>query len=422
LDTWFSSALWPLSTLGWPDKTKDLDRYYPTSVLVTGFDIIFFWVARMMFSGLKLMDKVPFSDIYIHALVRDENGLKMSKTKGNVVDPLVVIDEIGSDALRMTLVAMETQGRDILWNSARANGYVKFQNKLWQAYRFAMMHFEEYDPEAPRTLSPYDHWILARTGEAVRRVREALDNYRFSEAALEVYAFTWDELCDWYLEFSKGTLYSDEAPEAAKQGARHTLWQVFHALSRLVHPIMPFLSEEIWQHLPNTNGSIMVAAYPKVKDFPSDPEALAQVGTTQSIITAIRRIRADMEISPRVPMGLRTEDITIAQAHRDALRDLGGIHNIEAGGRTGPASTFVIQGQSYFLPLEGVVDLDTERARLDKVIAKIDKDIGFLAKKLNNSAFMGRAPEHVVAEIRAKHAAAAERRARLEDARTGLAT
>ncbi|MAY81435.1 MAG: valine--tRNA ligase [Deltaproteobacteria bacterium] len=420
LDTWFSSALWPFSTLGWPDNTKDLQRYYPTSVLVTGFDIIFFWVARMMFSGLHFMDQAPFSDVYIHALVRDENGLKMSKTKGNVVDPLERINEIGADALRMTLVAMETQGRDILWNNQRANGYVKFQNKMWQAFRFTMMHLEEYDVDAERTLSAYDHWILARTGEAVKRVRGALDNYKFNEAAGEIYAFTWDELCDWYLEFSKGSLYSEEASEAAKQGARHTLWTVFESLVRLIHPIMPFLSEEIWQTLPNTEGSIVSAPYPKVSDFPSDPESLRQVATIQEVIKSIRRIRADMEISPRLPIGLRTKDPSAISNHPEALRDLAGVHSIEAGGRTGPASTFVVNGAPYFVPLEGVVDVDAERARLDKVIAKVDADIGFLNKKLANKGFMDRAPEHVVSEVRTKHAAAEERRARLDEARTSL--
>jgi len=420
LDTWFSSALWPFSTLGWPDETKDLARYYPTSVLVTGFDIIFFWVARMMFSGLHLMGKVPFSDIYIHALVRDENGQKMSKTKGNVVDPLERINEIGADALRMTLVAMESQGRDILWNNARAQGYVKFQNKIWQAFRFSMMHLEDYDPSAERTLSAYDHWILARTGEAVRRVRGALDSYKFNEAAMELYAFTWDELCDWYLEFSKGTLYSEDAPEAAKQGARHTLWTVFQSLARLFHPVMPFLSEEIWQQMPNTEGTITTAAYPRVTDFPTDPESLSQVATIQGIITAIRRIRADMEISPKTPIRLRTEGTAVLERHADALRDLAGVAGFEAGGRSGPASTFVVEGKSYFVPLDGVVDLDAERQRLDKVIAKVTKDLGFLANKLGNKNFTDRAPAHVVDEIKAKRDTASERLERLQEARTGL--
>jgi len=420
LDTWFSSALWPFSTLGWPDNTADLNRYYPTSVLVTGFDIIFFWVARMMFSGLHFMGKAPFSDVYIHALVRDENGQKMSKTKGNVVDPLERINEIGADALRMTLVAMETQGRDILWNNARAHGYVKFQNKVWQAFRFSMMHLEEYDPSAERIQTAYDHWIAARTGEAVRRVRSALDAYKFSEAAAEIYGFTWDELCDWYLEFSKGTLYSETASDAEKQGARHTLWLVFQSLARLFHPVMPFLSEEIWQQLPHTEGSIVTAAYPKVSDFPTDPEALSQVATIQGIITAIRRIRADMEISPKVPVKLRTDDMGVLEAHSDALRDLAGVHGLEQGGRTGPASTFVVEGRTYFVPLEGVVDLEAERARLNKVIAKIDKDMKFLSGKLGNKGFTERAPADVVDEIRVKHQAAQSRRERLVEALEGL--
>jgi valyl-tRNA synthetase len=420
LDTWFSSALWPFSTLGWPNETADLKRYYPTSVLVTGFDIIFFWVARMMFSGLHFMDQVPFSDVYIHALVRDEHGQKMSKTKGNVVDPLERINEIGADALRMTLVASETQGRDILWNNQRAQGYVKFQNKVWQAYRFAMMHLEDYDLNAERTMSSYDHWILARTGEAVRRVRASLDNYKFGEAASEVYSFTWDELCDWYLEFSKGTLYSEDVPEAAKQGTRHTLWTVFHSLTRLFHPIMPFLSEEMWQHLPHTEGTITTAEYPRVEGFPVDPDSLAQVATIQGVISAIRRIRVDMEISPRSPMRLRTVDTTHLEVHAGALRDLAGIEGFETGDRSGPASTFVVEGQSYFLPLDGVVDLDVERDRLDKVIAKVEKDQSFLAKKLSNKGFTDRAPVDVVDDIREKHATAEERLHQLNQARAGL--
>lgn len=420
LDTWFSSALWPFSTLGWPDSTKDLERYYPTSVLVTGFDIIFFWVSRMLFSGIHFMKEPPFKDVYIHALVRDENGLKMSKTKGNVVDPLERINEIGADALRMTLVAMETQGRDILWNNARANGYVKFQNKIWQGFRFAMMHLEDYDPDAPRTLSPYDHWVLARTGEAVRRVRQALDQYRFSEAAGEIYAFTWDELCDWFIEFSKGTLYGDDAPDAAKQGARHTLWTVFHALSRLFHPIMPFLSEEIWQRLPGTTGSIVTAAYPKVEDFPSDPDALAKVATTQGVITAIRRLRADMEISPKVPLRLVGTDLHQVIGHADALRDLARVVGMEQIEMDGPSSTFVVHGQTYKVPLEGVVDIEAERSRLDKVIGKVEKDLQFLERKLNNTSFTERAPAHVVDEIREKADAAKNRCIELKAAREGL--
>jgi valyl-tRNA synthetase len=421
LDTWFSSALWPFSTMGWPEQTPDLERYYPTSVLVTGFDIIFFWVARMMFSGLHLMGNVPFSDVYINSIVRDSKGDKMSKTKGNGIDPLVAIDEVGADAFRFTLAALAVQGRDILWNQSRVEGYARFQNKIWQAFRFAMMHLEDYDPSAERSPSPYDHWVRARTGEAVRRVRTALDDYRFNEAAGEIYAFTWDELCDWYLEFAKGPLYSDTATPAEKQAARHTLWEVLQTVARMMHPFMPFLSEEIWQQLPGTEGSIMVASYPKASDFPVDPESLAEVATLQAIIVEIRRLRADMELSPRLPLALRTKDCALLEKNTHALRDLSGITDVQAGERTGPCATFVVQGCEYYVPLEGVVDIAAELARLDKVLEKVSNDIAGLNKRLNNPRFTDRAPAEVVAEVQTKHDAATDKLTRLKQARTSLA-
>ena len=336
LDTWFSSALWPFSTLGWPEKTDELARYYPTSVLITGHDIIFFWVARMMFSGQHFMGNVPFSDVYIHALVRDEHGQKMSKTKGNVVNPLTEIAKHGTDAFRMTLVALAAQGRDILWNDQRAGGYVKFQNKIWQAFRFMAMNLTDYDAEAPKTLGVYDQWILARTGEAVRRVRDALDNYRFNEVASEIYAFTWNELCDWYLELAKGTLYGNSTPEA-QQGARYTLLTVFNTLVRLFHPIMPFLSEEIWQRLSvfGTSGSVSLAEYPKASNFPEDPLNLAEVARIQETITAIRRIRAEMQLANKVELTIRTADTDLLSRHLQSLKDLAGVHVVVQGGREG---------------------------------------------------------------------------------------
>jgi valyl-tRNA synthetase len=420
LDTWFSSALWPFSTMGWPEQTPDLKRYYPTSVLVTGFDIIFFWVARMLFSGLHLTGEVPFSEVYINSIVRDAQGNKMSKTKGNGVDPLVAIDQVGADAFRFTLAALAVQGRDILWNQDRVDGYARFQNKIWQAFRFAMMHLEDYDPAAEREPSPYDHWVQARAGEATRRVRTAIDGYRFNEAASEIYAFTWDELCDWYLEFAKGPLYSDTASEAQKQAARHTLWQSLHTVARMIHPFMPFLSEEIWQQLPHTEGSIMVAQYPRAEDFPVDPAALAEVATLQSIIVEIRRMRADMELSPREPLGLRTASVSLLERNSDALRDLAGIQSLSEGGRTGPCATFVVEGQEYYVPLEGVVDIEQERARLERVLDKVREDITGLGKRLNNPNFTDRAPAEVVDEVRTKHTAAADKLGRLEQARESL--
>lgn len=421
LDTWFSSALWPFSTMGWPEKTADLARYYPTSVLITGFDIIFFWVARMMFSGLHFMGEVPFQDIYIHALVRDEHGQKMSKTKGNVINPLQEIEKHGTDAFRMTLVALAAQGRDILWNDNRAEGYVKFQNKVWQAFRFMAMQLSDYDADAPRTLGVYDHWIRARAGAAVRKVRAALDDYRFNEAASEIYAFTWNELCDWYLEFSKGTLYNDNSPQA-QQGARHTLLEVFTALVRLLHPIMPFLTEEIWQRLQpfGTSGSICTQPYPAADEYPEDEQALVEVARIQETIVAIRRIRSEMEISPKTPFVVRTAETSLLNKHAQALKDLAGVHEIIEGGRQGVCATAVVDGQQLFIPLEGVIDIGAERERLDKVLAKAENDVNSLEKRLSNSRYVERAPAHVVQESRDKLAAARVRLEKLRAARTNL--
>ena len=415
LDTWFSSALWPFSTLGWPNQTADLAKWYPTSVLVTAFDIIFFWVARMMFSGLHNMGSVPFKDVYIHALVRDEEGQKMSKTKGNVVDPLSAIDRHGADAFRMTLAALAAQGRDVLWSEKRIDTNVKFQNKVWQAFRFLAMHSHAYDPAAPRTLSPYDHWILARTGEAVRRVRGALDSYRFNEAAAEIYQFTWSELCDWYIELCKPTLYA-EGDDAGKQGALHTLITVWSALVRLFHPIMPFLSEELWQHLPGCSGSVCVAPYPKAEDFPSDADALREVAALQDAIVAVRQIRADMEISLRLPLTLRMADPSLLAPHVGALSRLVAVSAVEQGGPTGVCATAIAGGVELYLPLDGIIDVEAERARLQKGIEKSKTDEENLERRLAAPGFADRAPAAVVAEFQEKHAAARDRRVKLEAA------
>ncbi|MBL8614218.1 MAG: valine--tRNA ligase [Deltaproteobacteria bacterium] len=423
LDTWFSSALWPFSTLGWPDKTQDLAKYYPTSVLVTGFDIIFFWVARMIYSGQHFMGQVPFKDVYIHALVRDEHGQKMSKTKGNVVDPLESIALYGADAFRFTLVALAAQGRDILWSSARAEGNVKFQNKVWQAFRYTMMQLDGWDPTAPATLSPYDHWILARMGEAVRRVRAALDEYRFNEVAAELYSFTWDELCSWYLELTKATFKGeDPSPEAeaARQGTRGTLHAVFHGLVRLLHPIMPFLTEELWGRLPRTEGSVMTAAFPKAADYPNDPAALIEVKALQEAIVEVRRVRSAMGLADRKPALIaRCADPALLRRHLGALRDLCGVEAVEQGGPGGVVATIVVQGQEVYLPLDGVIDVDAERARLDGQLQKGDKDIEALERRLSGG-FREKAPANVVAEFEAKLAKSLDERERLQKARAML--
>ncbi len=424
LDTWFSSALWPFSTLGWPEKTADLAKYYPTAVLVTGFDIIFFWVARMMFMGLHHMGNVPFKDVYIHGLVRDENGDKMSKTKGNVVDPVEAIDKHGVDAFRMTLIGLAGLGRDLLWSDKRVDTWVRFQNKAWNAYRFLHMHVKEAPP-APAALGPLDRWILARTGACAERVREALDSYRFNDAAAELYAFTWYELCDWYLEFSKASLYGDDSGTckacgqshaggaafcagcgtpitSPKAAAKWTLWTVFNALARMLAPFTPFFAEELWQKLPGTSGSVVTQAYPRATDFVSDPAALAEVALLQEAIVAVRRIRAEKEIAPRVPLRVVTNEALAGALapHASALRDLGGV-TIEVGDAPASGSaTDVVGGHEIHVVLEGVLDVAKERERLTREIEKTKKSAAFLAGRLGNEAFVAKAPPQLLEKSR----------------------
>ncbi len=419
LDTWFSSALWAFSTFGWPEDTESLKKYYPTSVLMTGFDIIFFWVARMMFSGLYFQDEVPFKDIYIHALVRDENGQKMSKTKGNVVDPLTEIDKIGVDAFRFTLVALAAQGRDILWNDKRAEGYVKFQNKVWQAFKFISMHIEGYDADAPKELGVYDKWILARLHAAVSSIRQAMDEYRFNDVASELYAFVWHEFCDWYLELSKGTLYNS-TNQPAQQAAKHTLLTVFNAIVRLMHPIMPFLSEELWERLPNTSGFVMMASYPKPEEFASNPESLEQVKFLQEVIVEVRRIRAEMELGNKVELILRSKQASKLFGQEQGLKDLCSVTSVVEGEKAGVSSTFVVDGVTFFIPLEGVVDIEAEIARLTKKIEQVEKSIGRLNGRLSNKKYVDNAPAKIVQETRDALANEQDTHAKLLKARTEL--
>jgi len=424
LDTWFSSALWPFSVFGWPEHTEDLARYYPTSVLVTGFDIIFFWVARMMFAGQHFMGTVPFRDVYIHALVRDQDNEKMSKTKGNVVDPLTVIDEWGADTFRFTMVAFAAQGRDIRWDPKRVEDNHRFQTKIWQALRFVFLNAEGYDPDAPMEPGPYDHWILARTGAAVGRVRQALDDYKFNEAASEIHSFVWGEYCDWYLELSKATLYDDEAPDAVKNAVRHTLFEVMGAIVRMMHPIMPFLTEEIWHMLPGTEGFVAVAPYPAEDDYAVDETVLDEVATLQEAITEIRRIRGEMEIAMKTPLQVHVGDdalLGLLQAHGKALNDLARCEAHPLAEPPDPSATAVVRGHKLVVPLQGVVDIEAELARLDKVIAKVDKDVAQLEKKLGNDNFVSRAPAHVVDSFRSKLDAARIRRDTLHASRDRLA-
>jgi valyl-tRNA synthetase len=419
LDTWFSSALWPFSTMGWPDDTADLRRWYPTSVLVTGFDIIFFWVARMMFSGIHNMGTPPFAKVCIHGLIRDAEGNKMSKTRGNVVDPLDTIESHGLDAFRFTLARLAAPGADMNWRDHEVDVSSRFVNKIWQAFRFTYGNLEGYDPDATVVLSAYDRWILARLGTATASIREHLDGFRFDQACAELYAFTWDELCDWYLELSKKAIYGGGD---ARQAAQHTLVTVFSAVARLMSPVMPVLSEELWQKLPGTRGSVTQAAYPKASDYPVDAEIQAQVVFLQEAIRRLRRLRAEMEISPRLPFHVvaRGERVDWLQAHQGALEHLTNVQSITVGDAPPNAATAVAPGVEMYVPLEGLKDLGAERERLDKEIAKVAKDLKGLRKKLDNPHFVGKAPEHVLAKFRAKAAAATERLEALQASRAGL--
>jgi valyl-tRNA synthetase len=424
LDTWFSSALWPFSVFGWPQQTEDLARYYPTSVLVTGFDIIFFWVARMMFAGVHLMGEVPFRDVYIHALVRDRNGEKMSKTKGNVVDPLEVIDRWGADAFRFTLVAFAAQGRDVLWDEKRVEANSKFTHKIWQALRFCFLAAEKLGaPTEEPEYGTYDRWIRARTGAAVARVRAALDAYKFNEAAAEIHAFVWGEFCDWYLELSKAAIYG-ETPAARRAGVRETLFSTMSAIARLVHPIMPFFSEEIWHRIPGSAGFVAAAPYPRVADFPSDDAVLADVATLQEAIGEVRRIRADMEIGYKPELELRCADPGLGAhllRHAPALADLANARVVVATDRPEGVATAVVRGVELQIPLAGIVDFGAEVVRLGKVVVKVEKDVNDLERRLGNPGFVEKARPEVVDDLREKLAAARVRRATLTAARDRLA-
>ncbi len=417
LDTWFSSALWPMSVFGWPDNTADLQRYYPTSVLVTGFDIIFFWVARMMFAGIHFTGTVPFKDVYIHALVRDKNGDKMSKTKGNVVDPLDVISKWGADAFRFTLCAFAAQGRDVLWDEKRVENYHRFETKIWSALRFCLMHREGYDPEAPMAFGPYERWIRARTGVAAGKVRAALDAYKFNEAATEIHSFVWGEFCDWYLELAKPVLYDDQGGAAEKNGTKHVLYETMNVIARMIHPMMPFLSEEVWHAVPHPGtgavGFVATAPFPRAEDFNHDEHVLRDMGEFQAMVTEARRIRADMDLAPRTQLEVHIADegLRARLAHHErALRDMGKLDIRAFSGRPKGYATGVVSGHECVIPLAGVVDFAAEVKRLEKVIAKIDKDVNDLTKRLGNDGFVARAPVEVVEEFKAKLAEATVRR------------
>jgi len=422
LDTWFSSALWPFSTMGWPEETPLLKTFYPTTVLITGFDILFFWVARMMMMGLHFMDDIPFQDVYVHALVRDEQGKKMSKSKGNVIDPLEMIDRYGTDAFRFTLAVFAAQGRDIKMSESRIDGYRHFINKIWNSARFALMHIDSPGKEIDvDRISLADRWILSRLKRITRSVADALDTYKFNESASELYNFVWHEFCDWYLEAVKPILYGKKGSEA-HDATRSVLWRVLRDTIILLHPFIPFVTEEIWHKLPGTEGSVMKAVFPS--DQPDaecirhDREAEEIMEKVTEVITSIRNIRGEMNIPPSLSLTVIVqsqdpETRAIIEQQREMIVDLARLESFtveETGVRPKTAATAIVSNASVFVLLEGVVDFSKEADRLAKEIGKLEKELSGITKKLGNSGFLEKAPEAVIAKVKARYDELAEKR------------
>ena len=425
LDTWFSSALWPFTTLGWPKETEALKTFYPTSILITGFDILFFWVARMMMMGLYVMKDVPFQDVYLHALVRDEHGDKMSKSKGNSIDPLEMIDKFGADAFRFTLAAFTAQGRDVRMSEERIAGYKFFVNKIWNATRFSLMNLEDYAETAPKVQesSLADRWIRSRLNRTIREVMRSLDEYKFNEASGSIYQFIWHELCDWYLELAKPVLYGKDDP-AARMATQQTLYEVLKTSLKLLHPFMPFVTEEIWQTLVGDGTSIMVSPFPTAEDFAEDLEAEDRMGLVMNVITRIRNIRGEMSLAPskklRVVVSVPDDgprDIVASGA--PYIRNLANLESLDiAGDMAEPkgAATGVIGAIRVFVLLEGVIDVAGEKARLGKELAKVEKDLAVVTRKLGNSDFLAKAAEAIVQKENEKHRELTDKKQMIEKA------
>jgi len=460
LDTWFSSALWPFSTLGWPDHDRDLRRFYPTSVLVTGFDIIFFWVARMIMLGIEFMGEVPFREVYVHGLVRDSEGQKMSKSKGNVIDPLDIVDGIdleslvrkrttglmqprlapgiekatrkafpdgieayGTDALRFSFASLATQSADLRFDLARVGGYRNFCNKLWNASRFVLLMLED---ESGRALDPQlltgeiepgvaDRWIASRLGTTLQQVDQGFADYRFDYVATALYEFTWYEFCDWYLELVKPILQAEHTALAAKRAARRTLVTVLEALLRALHPLMPFITEEIWQRVAPLAGvaaaadpTVMVAPWPAAADWPRDAAAEADVAWIKDFVLGIRQIRGAMDISParRLPLLLENADsvdrarLATHQTYLQRLAGLDSLRVLEPGESAPPAALAVMGALRALVPMAGLIDPEAEVARLEKRMAKTREEIKRANAKLGNDNFVRNAPAEVVSQER----------------------
>ena len=408
LDTWFSSALWPFSTLGWPVTTQELKKYYPTSVLVTGFDIIFFWVARLMMMGIKFMGDVPFKDVYIHALVRDASGQKMSKSKGNVIDPLIMMDKYGTDAFRFTLAAFAAQGRDVRFSEERVDGYRHFVNKLWNASRFILLNAEDTSLPDKIDLQKLDigsRWILSRLAFAAQEIDQSLSDYRFNDAANSIYQFIWHELCDWYIEMVKPVLYDESADRLP---VRQCLLYILERTLRLLHPFMPYVTEEIWQNMPHNGESIVTAEYPR--NLIRETEAEEHMSIIMEAVTGIRTIRGELNLSPSLELKAYMKTLSddagdVLSGNLTYLKKLAKADVIEIGAEVKKikgSSVAVRNHVEVYVPLEGLLDLDLEIGRLKKEEAKIEESIIFIGKKLLSEAFLKKAPKEVIAKEQEK--------------------
>ena len=405
LDTWFSSALWPFSTLGWPDETIDLACYYPTSVLVTGRDIIFFWVARMIFSGIEFRPPVPFKEVFIHGLILDALGRKMSKSLGNGVDPIEVIEEYGADTLRFMLITGNTPGNDLRFQTERLDSTRNFANKIWNASRFALMNLEDFDPDfRPQEYSLADCWIRSRFNKAVGEVTRSLEHYDMGEAGRVLYEFIWNELCDWYIEMIKPRLYGRESVRSRKT-AQYVLARTLRGTMELLHPFMPFITEEIWQLLPHEGETIMLASWPRGADAETDGEAEKLMSAVMEAIKAVRNLRSEMNVPPGkkanvILMAQNEEMLAALKAGEEYIINLGSVDVLSVTpvrmDKPEQAVAAIISGVEVYLPLRGLIDLEKEQARLRKELEKLEKEISRLEGKLNNPGFLGQAPREVV--------------------------
>ncbi|WNF21897.1 valine--tRNA ligase [Mesobacillus jeotgali] len=424
LDTWFSSALWPFSTMGWPnEEAADYKRYYPTAALVTGYDIIFFWVSRMIFQGLEFTDQRPFKDVLIHGLVRAEDGRKMSKSLGNGVDPMDVIDQYGADSLRYFLTTGSSPGQDLRYSTEKVEATWNFANKIWNASRFALMNmnglkYEEIDLSGEKSVA--DKWILTRLNETIETVTRLSDRYEFGEVGRALYNFIWDDFCDWYIEMAKLPLYGEDV--AAKKTTRSILAYVLDNTMRLLHPFMPFITEEIWQNLPHQGESITVASWPKVDTNLTDKEAADDMKLLVEVIRAVRNIRSEVNtpLSKKVDMFLKAKDektLSMLESNRGYIVRFCNPENLEIGLEVNApekAMTAVATGLEIIMPLEGLINIDEEIARLQKEKEKLDKEVERVQKKLANEGFVKKAPEKVIDEERAKEKDYLEKRAAVE--------